>query len=226
VGGAGGPPLASTAELTWGLILAVLRHIPQEDAAVRSGGWQTTVGRDLLGARLGLVGLGRIGHQIAAIATAFGMDIVAWSQHLDPAVAAAAGVQSVSKEELFATADVVSVHLVLSPRTRRLIGEPELRAMRSDAILVNTSRGPIIDQNALRSALSEGWIAGAGLDVYDLEPLAADDWLRTSPRTVLTPHLGYVTERTMEGWYDDIAEDIAAWQRGEPVRVITGDPRA
>jgi len=224
--GAGGVPLASTAELTWGLILAVLRHIPQEDAAMRCGGWQTTVGRDLLGARLGLVGLGRIGHQMAAIATAFGMDVVAWSQHLDPAVAAAAGVTAVSKEELFATSDVVSVHLVLSDRTRRLIGEPELRLMQSAAILVNTSRGPIIEERALRRALTEEWIAGAGLDVCGWEPLPVDHWLRRSPRTVLTPHLGYVTERTMEGWYAEIAEDIAAWHRGEPIRVLCTDPAA
>jgi len=222
--GTGGPPTANTAELTWGLILSLLRHIPAEDARVRAGGWQHTVGQDLLGARLGLVGLGRIGHQMARIAAAFEMDVVAWSQHLDPEVATAAGVRAVTKEELFATANVVSVHVVLSPRTRHLIGEPELRAMQSSAILVNTSRGPIVEPSALRRALAEGWIAGAGLDVYDVEPLPADDPLRTAPRTVLTPHLGYVTERTMDHWYDDVAGDIAAWSRGEPVRVITGDP--
>jgi phosphoglycerate dehydrogenase-like enzyme len=222
--GTGGPPSANTAELTWGLILSLLRHIPAEDAAVRAGGWQTTVGRDLLGARLGLVGLGRIGQQMARIAAAFEMDVVAWSQHLDPAVAAAAGVQAVTKEDLFATADVVSVHLKLSDRTRHLIAEPELRAMQPSAILVNSSRGPIIEPSALARALAEGWIAGAGLDVYDVEPLPAGDPLRTAPRTVLTPHLGYVTERTMDYWYDEIAQDIAAWRRGEPIRVISGDP--
>jgi len=224
--GTGGPPSANTAELAWGLILSLLRHIPEEDARLRAGGWQQTVGRDLLGARLGLVGLGRIGHQMARIAAAFEMDVVAWSQHLDPEVAAAAGVQAVTKEDLFATSDVVSVHLVLSDRTRHLIGEPELRAMQSSAILVNSSRGPIIEPSALARALAEGWIAGAGLDVYDVEPLPAGDPLRTAPRTVLTPHLGYVTERTMDYWYDEIAQDIAAWRRSEPIRVITGDPRA
>jgi phosphoglycerate dehydrogenase-like enzyme len=222
--GTAGPPTANTAEIAWGLILSVLRHIPEEDAGVRAGGWQRTVGRDLLGARLGLVGLGRIGHQMARIAAGFEMDVVAWSQHLDPAVAAAAGVQAVSKEELFATSDVVSVHVVLSDRSRGLIGEPELRLMQSSAVLVNTSRGPIIDKPALLRALEQGWIAGAGLDVFDTEPLPADDPLRTVPRVVLTPHLGYVTERTMDYWYDEIAQGIAAWQRGTPVRVITGDP--
>ena len=221
--GTGGPPTANTAELTWGLILSVLRHIPAEDAGMRAGGWQQTVGRDLLGARLGLVGLGRIGHQMARIAAGFEMDVVAWSQHLDPEVAAAAGVQAVTKEELFATSDVVSVHVVLSDRSRGLIGEPELQLMQRSAVLVNTSRGPIIDKPALLRALDEGWIAGAGLDVYDTEPLPAGDPLRTAPNTVLTPHLGYVTERTMDYWYGEIAEGIAAWQAGEPVRLITGE---
>ncbi|HEY2288724.1 MAG TPA: D-2-hydroxyacid dehydrogenase family protein [Streptosporangiaceae bacterium] len=221
--GTEGPQSANTAEIAWGLILSVLRHIPEEHAAVQAGGWQRTVGRDLLGTRLGLVGLGRIGHQMARIAAGFEMDVVAWSQHLDPAVAAAAGVTAVTKDELFETADVVSVHLVLSDRSRGLIGAPELRLMQSSAILVNTSRGPIIDKAALLTALDEGWIAGAGLDVYDAEPMAADDPLRTAPRTVLTPHLGYVTDRTMDYWYDEIAQGIAAWQRGEPVRVITGE---
>jgi phosphoglycerate dehydrogenase-like enzyme len=221
--GTAGPPTANTAELAWGLILSVLRHIPAEDAAIRAGGWQHTLGRDLLGTRLGLVGLGRIGHQMARIGAAFEMEVVAWSQHLDPGEAAAAGVRAVTKAELFATADVVSVHLVLSDRSRNLISEPELRAMKPSAILVNTSRGPIIERAALLQALGEGWIAGAGLDVYDVEPLPADDPLRTAPRTVLTPHLGYVTERTMARWYDDVIEDIAAWRRGDPIRIITGD---
>jgi phosphoglycerate dehydrogenase-like enzyme len=221
--GTAGPPTANTAELAWGLILSVLRHIPAEDAGIRAGGWQHTLGRDLLGTRLGLVGLGRIGHQMARIGAAFEMEVVAWSQHLDPGEAAAAGVRAVTKAELFATADVVSVHLVLSDRSRNLIGEPELRAMKPSAILVNTSRGPIIERAALLQALGEGWIAGAGLDVYDVEPLPAGDPLRTAPRTVLTPHLGYVTERTMARWYDDVIEDIAAWRRGDPIRIITGD---
>ena len=173
VSGTSGPPSANTAELTWALILALVRHLPAEAAAMRQGGWQHTVGRDLLGATLGVAGLGRIGHQMARIAQAFEMDVIAWSQNLDPAVAAAAGVRAVSKADLFGAADVVSVHLMLSDRTRGLIAEPELRGMKPTAYLVNTSRGPIIDSAALLRALNEGWIAGAGLDVYDTEPLPA-----------------------------------------------------
>jgi phosphoglycerate dehydrogenase-like enzyme len=221
VSGTSGPRTTNTAELAWALILSLVRHLPEEAASVREGGWQHTVGTDLLGSTLGLAGLGRIGHQMARIAQAFQMEVIAWSQNLDPAVAGEAGVRAVSKEDLFATADVVSVHLMLSDRTRGLITERELRSMKPTAYLVNTSRGPIIDSAALLRALNEGWIAGAGLDVFDTEPLPADDPLRRAPRTVLTPHLGYVTERTMTHWYEDAVEDIAAWQRGEPVRLLT-----
>ncbi|HUY47461.1 MAG TPA: D-2-hydroxyacid dehydrogenase family protein [Streptosporangiaceae bacterium] len=217
----GGPASANTAELAWGLILSLQRHLPAEIGAVRDGHWQHTVGTDLLGATMGLVGMGRIGHQMARIAHAFEMEVIAWSQHLDPAVAAEAGVRAVSKEDLFAAADVVSIHLVLSERTRHLVTERELRSMKPSAVIVNTSRGPIIDSAALLRALREGWIAGAGLDVYDTEPLPADDPLRSAPRTVLTPHIGYVTARTMAHWYEDAVENIAAWQRGEPIRVLT-----
>jgi phosphoglycerate dehydrogenase-like enzyme len=223
VSGTSGPRTTNTAELTWALILALVRHLPEEAASVRDGGWQHTVGTDLLGATLGLVGLGRIGHQMARIGQAFGMDVIAWSQNLDPAVAAEADVRAVSKADLFGAADVVSVHLMLSDRTRGLITERELRAMKPTAYLVNTSRGPIIDAAALLRALNEGWIAGAGLDVYDTEPLPVDDPLRRAPHTVLTPHLGYVTERTMSHWYEDAVEDIAAWQQGKPVRLLTQD---
>ncbi len=221
VSGTSGPRTTNTAELTWALILALVRHLPEEAASVRDGGWQHTVGTDLLGTTLGLAGLGRIGHQMARIGQAFGMDVIAWSQNLDPAVAAEADVRAVSKADLFGAADVVSVHLMLSDRTRGLITERELRAMKPTAYLVNTSRGPIIDAAALLRALNEGWIAGAGLDVYDTEPLPVDDPLRHAPRTVLTPHLGYVTERTMSHWYEDAVEDIAAWQQGKPVRLLT-----
>ena len=220
VSGTSGPPSANTAELAWALILSLVRHVPEETTAMREGGWQHTVGTDLLGATLGLVGLGRIGRQMARIGQAFQMDVIAWSQNLDAAVAAESGVRRVSKEELFGAADIVSVHLMLSDRTRGLITERELRSMKPRAYLVNTSRGPIIDSAALLRALNEGWIAGAGLDVYDAEPLAVDDPLRRAPRTVLTPHLGYVTERTMAHWYEDAVEDIAAWQRGEPIRLL------
>jgi phosphoglycerate dehydrogenase-like enzyme len=207
-------------ELTWELILAVARHVPEEDAGVRAGGWQRTVGTDLVGATFGVVGLGRLGTRVARIGQAFGMDVVAWSQHLTDERAAEAGVRRVDRAELFGTADVVTVHLVLSDRTRGLVGRDELAAMKPGAILVNTSRGPIVDDAALLAALHEGRIGGAGLDVYDREPLPADAALRSAPRTVLTPHLGYVTRDTYTVFYRDAVEDVAAFLRGEPVREI------
>ena len=217
------PRSSPGASRTWALILSLVRHLPAETAAVRRGGWQHTVGMDLMGATLGLAGLGRIGSQLARIGQAFEMDVIAWSQHLDPAAAADKGVRAVSQADLFATADVVSIHLVLSDRTRGLVTERELRAMKPTAYLVNTSRGPIIDRAALLRALHEGWIAGAGLDVYDTEPLPPNDPLLNAPNALLSPHLGYVTARTMQTWYADAVEDIAAWQRGAPVRVLTAD---
>lgn len=211
---------SNTVEMTWALILAVLRHLPDEVASVRGGGWQQTIGTELFGATLGLVGLGRIGRQMVPVAKAFGMDVIAWSTNLDPAAAAEQGARAVAKPELFAGADVVSVHQVLSRRSRGLVGAEELRAMKNTAILVNTSRGPIVDETALLQALEEGWIAGVGLDVYDVEPLPADHPLRCAPRAVLTPHLGYVTRPTLAAWYDDVVEDIKAWRRGDPIRVL------
>jgi len=222
VSGTDGPRSANTAELTWALILSLVRHLPAEIAAVRRGGWQHTVGMDLMGATLGLAGLGRIGSQMARIGQAFEMDVIAWSQHLDPAAAAEKGVRAVSQANLFATADVLSIHLVLSDRTRGLVTERELRQMKPTAYLVNTSRGPIIERAALLRALQEGWIAGAGLDVYDAEPLPPNDPLLNATNVLLSPHLGYVTARTMQTWYADAVDDIAAWQRGEPIRVLTG----
>ena len=210
-----------TAELTWGLILAVARHIPQEDASVRAGGWQETVGTDLAGARLGIVGLGGQGSQVARIGLAFGMDVVAWSENLTDERAAEVGVRRVDKDELFGTSDVVTVHTLLSKRTRGLIGADDLARMKPTAILVNTSRGPIVDQQALLDALQGGRIAGAGLDVFDEEPLPRDHPLRTAPRTVLTPHLGYVTRDTYEIFYREAVEDVAAWIAGSPLRVLT-----
>src|SRR3954465_3623660 len=168
--GTGSQPTA-TAELTWGLILAVMRHIPQEDAALRAGGWQQTIGGDLAGARLGVVGLGRLGSQVARVGQAFGMDVVAWSQNLTDERAAEVGVRRVERDELFATADVVTVHLLLSRRTRGLIGAEDLGRMKPTAVLVNTSRGPIVEQQALLDALHGGRIAGAGLDVFETEPM-------------------------------------------------------
>jgi phosphoglycerate dehydrogenase-like enzyme len=207
-------------ELTWALILAVTRHVPQEDAAVRVGGWQQTVGTDLAGARLGVVGLGRLGSQVARIGQAFGMDVVAWSANLTDERAASVGVRRVARDELFASSDVVTVHLVLSDRTRGLIGRDQLGRMKAGAYLVNTSRGPIVDEVALLAALRDGGIAGAGLDVFDQEPLPADHPLRREPRVVLTPHLGYVTEKTYEVFYRDAVEDVAAYLSGSPIRLL------
>jgi len=217
--GTGAHP-TGTAELTWALVLAVARHIPEEDAGMRAGGWQRTVGTDLAGARLGVVGLGRLGTRVARIGQAFGMDVVAWSQNLTDERAAEVGVRRVDKDELLATSDVVTVHLVLSERTRGLVGRDELARMKRSAILVNTSRGPVVDEAALLEALSEGHLAGVGLDVYDREPLPADAALRTAPRTVLTPHLGYVTRDTYRVFYGDAVEDVAAFLRGTPIRAL------
>jgi phosphoglycerate dehydrogenase-like enzyme len=216
-----GAQATSTVELTWALILATLRHIPQEDAAMRAGAWQQTVGGDLAGARLGVIGLGRIGSQVARIGAAFGMDVVAWSQNLTEERAAEAGARRVEKEELFATADVVTVHLVGSTRTRGLIGADDLALMMHTAVLVNTSRGPIVEEAALIDVLRDGRIAGAGIDVYDQEPLPRDHPLRELRRAVLTPHLGYVTRGSYEIYYREAVEDVAAFLAGAPIRVLS-----
>ena len=211
---------SATVEHGWALILAWARSIPTEDRNVRDGGWQTTVGFDLAGRTLGLVGLGRLGSAMVPVAKAFGMEVLAWSQNLDPAAAAEAGARAVIKEELFRQADVVSVHYKLSERSAGLVGSEELGLMKRTALLVNTSRGPIVDTAALLNALWNHRIAGAALDVYDTEPLPPDDPLRQSPRTVLTPHLGYVTSNTYDAFYGDAVEDIAAFLAGDPVRVL------
>ena len=210
----------STAELTWGLIIALARHLVAEDRRVRAGGWQHTLGLDLAGARLGVVGLGRLGSRVAAIGLAFGMDVVAWSQNLLPERAAEVGVQAVSKAELFSTSDVVTLHLKLSDRTRGVVGAPELALMRPTAYLVNTSRGPLIDEAALVDALQQQTSAGAGLDVFDVEPLPADHPLRMLPNTVLTPHIGYATVATYDTWWQQVVENIRTWADGEPLRVL------
>ncbi|RZU32445.1 D-2-hydroxyacid dehydrogenase family protein [Blastococcus saxobsidens] len=215
-----GSNATATVELTWGLILAAVRHIPQEDAGMRAGGWQRTVGGDLAGARLGVIGLGRLGSRVATIGQAFGMDVVAWSQNLTDERAAEVGVRRVERDELFATADVATIHLLLSKRTRGLIGAADLALMKHTAVLVNTSRGPIVQQQPLLDALREDRIGAAALDVYDEEPLPADSPLRTAPRTVLTPHLGYVTRGTYEVFYGEAVEDVAAFVAGEPIRVL------
>ena len=218
-----GPGKSSSAtELTWALILAVRRHVVAEDRALRDGRWQTTIGTDLAGSTLGVLGLGRLGTQVARIGQAFDMRVIAWSQNLTPERAAEAGATWVPKEELFAASDVVTVHLKLSERTTGLVGAAELAAMKPSAVLVNTSRGPIVDQDALVAALTAGGIAGAGLDVYDVEPLPPGNPLRGAPNTVLLPHLGYVTEGGYRSMYDQVVEDITAWRAGTPVRVLAG----
>jgi phosphoglycerate dehydrogenase-like enzyme len=210
VAGTGGTP-THTAELTWALILALARHIPAEDRAVREGGWQHTVGLELAGRTLGVIGLGRLGSQVARIGEAFGMDVIAWSQNMDTPL---------TKEELLQRSDIVTIHLRLSERTQGLIGAAELALMKPSALLINTSRGPIVDEDALLEALRTGRIAGAGIDVYDIEPLPADHPLRSAPNTVLTPHVGYVTDASYAVFFGEALEDIAAFLRGEPIRVI------
>jgi phosphoglycerate dehydrogenase-like enzyme len=210
----------ATAELAWALILGLARKIPAEDANMRQGGWQTTIGTDIAGTTLGLVGLGNLGKQMVPVAKAFGMDVVAWSTNLDPEEARAAGAEPVTKDELFERSDFVSVHYKLSDRSRGLIGAGELALMKASAFLVNTSRGPIVDTNALLDALDAGTIAGAGIDVYDTEPLPADHPLRSAPRTIITPHLGYVTEDTYMVFFNDAVEDVLAYLAGDPVRVL------
>ncbi len=210
----------STAELTWGLIHAVLRHVPTEDANIREGRWQTTVGTGLAGKTLGVLGLGRIGTAVARVGAAFDMPVVAWSPNLTPERAAEGRATFVDRDTLFATADVLTIHLVLAQTTRGLVGARDLAAMKPEAILVNTARGPIVDEAALLDALERGTIAGAGLDVFDTEPLPAYHPLRRANRTVLTPHVGYVTQENYRLFYSETVEAVAAYLAGSPVRVI------
>ena len=220
----GGESQFATPELAWGLILACARHIPHEDRRMRAGRWQETIGTALCGQTLGIVGLGRIGSRMAVIGGAFGMKLLAWSQNLTPGRAAAAGATLVPKEELLAQSDVITIHVVLGERTRGLIGRSDFALMKPSAILVNTARGPIIDEAALLEALSGRRIRAAGLDVYDEEPLPADHPLHALDNAVLTPHLGYVTEGTYRMFYQDMVEDIAAWRAGAPIRVLAAKP--
>jgi phosphoglycerate dehydrogenase-like enzyme len=213
----GGPGVSSTVEVAWALILATAKHVTVEDAALREGRWQTDLPVNLSGATLGLLGLGRLGAQMVGPARAFGMDVISWSQNLTAERAAETGARLVSREQLFAESDWVSVHLVLSERTRGLVGPAELAAMKPGATLINTSRGPIVDHDALVQALRAGRVT-AGLDVYDHEPLPAGDPLTGLPGAVLLPHLGYVSESAMRTMYGQVVEDIGAWRAGEPIR--------
>jgi len=212
---------SSTVEHTWALILAWSRHIVEEAGNMSAGRWQTTLGNGLAGNTLGVVGLGRIGSAVAAVGSAFGMRVVAWSQNLTTERAHAAGADLVGFHELLAQSDVVTVHLVLSDRTRHLIGAPEIALMRPSALLVNTSRGPIVDTVALASAVGSGALAGAAVDVYDEEPPAADHPLRSTRGVLATPHLGYVTREVYEVFYGQAVEDVVAFLDGAPVRQIS-----
>jgi phosphoglycerate dehydrogenase-like enzyme len=209
-----------TAELTWGLILALVRQIPREDRAVREGHWQTTLGLGLKGKTLGLLGLGRLGSQVAKIGLAFGMDVIAWSENLTAERAAAAGAALVDKAALFARADIVSIHVVLSARSRGIVGAAELQRMKPSAFLVNTSRGPVVDEAALLEALHRRRIAGAALDVFEPEPLASDHPLLALDNVIVTPHLGYVTEENYRLIYAHAVEDIRAFVDGKVLRGI------
>jgi phosphoglycerate dehydrogenase-like enzyme len=213
---------SATAELTWALILSLARHVPAEDAGIRGGGWQHTMGFGLRGRALGVVGLGNLGTRVAGIGGAFGMEVLAWSQHLTAQAAASAGARAVPKDELFDAADVVTIHYKLSPRSEGIVGAREIGLMKPTAYLVNTSRGPLVDTDALVAALRAGAIAGAALDVYDEEPLPVGHPLRNAPRTVLTPHIGYVTDDGYRVFYGEAVEDIAAFAAGHPVRVLAG----
>jgi phosphoglycerate dehydrogenase-like enzyme len=200
-----------TVELTWAMIMASARNLAGENASVRVGGWQTSVGRELRGRVLGILGLGGIGSQIARIGTAFGMEVLAWSQHLTPEKAEAAGAILVPKDALLTESDVLTIHLVLSDRTRGLIGAHELARMKPTSWLVNTSRGPIVDEAALIDALSTHSIGGAAIDVFDTEPLPPDHPLRTLPNVLATPHIGYVAQDLYRTFYGDAAAAINDW---------------
>jgi phosphoglycerate dehydrogenase-like enzyme len=217
-GGAG----RATAELAFALMLGHARHLREEFDAMRpGGGWQTTLGFDLEGRTLGIIGLGNLGSKVARIGTAFGMKVIAWSENLTPERARERGAERVDKDELFRRADVVTIHSVLSPRTRGLVGERELALMKSTALLINTSRGPIVDEAAVLAALREKRIAGYGADTFDVEPLPPDHPLRAERRALLTPHLGYVTEETYRDFYGGMVQAIEAWLAGKPVNVLT-----
>jgi phosphoglycerate dehydrogenase-like enzyme len=208
-------------EITIGMIIALTRNFVAEDAAVRAGGWQHTIGPGLAGLTLGVVGLGRLGTPVARLAQAFDMNVVAWSPNLTAERALEHGVRAVGKAELFASSDVVTIHMPLSERSRGLIGAAEFAAMKASGYLVNTSRGPIVDEAALVDALRTGRIAGAALDVYAVEPLPVDHPLRSLSNTLLLPHIGYVTTDAYRTWYGEVVEDIVAWVEGAPVRVLS-----
>lgn len=209
-----------TVDITWGLIIGLMRDLPAQERALREGRWQTSVGWALEGRTLGVVGLGKLGGRVAKVAQAFGMKVIAWSQNLTEARAAEVGATRVDKAALFEQADVVTLHLILSDRSRGIVGAADLARMKRTAFVVNTSRGPLIDQDALIAALKDGRIAGAGIDVFDIEPLPAGHPILSAPNTLLTPHLGYVSQQNYRAYYQGCVEAIEAFDAGAPVRVI------
>jgi len=211
-----------TAELTWSMILCLACNIPGHDHAMKSGGWQTALNGMLQGKTLGVLGLGKLGGAVAAIGKAFGMRVIAWSENLTEAVAAERGAERVEKNELMAKSDYISIHLVLSERTRGLVDAADLARMKSTAYIVNTSRGPIIDESALLDALRSNRIAGAAIDVYEIEPLPANHPIRSLDNALLTPHMGYVARDNIAHMYSQAAEDISAFLNGAPIRVLNG----
>jgi phosphoglycerate dehydrogenase-like enzyme len=212
-----------TVDLTWGLILCLARGIPAQERSLREGRWQgMPLGFTLEGRRLGVMGLGNLGSRVAKVGAALGMEVIAWSQNLTAEKAAAAGARLVDKATLMREADVLTLHLVLSDRSRGIVGPGDIALMKRGAYLVNTSRGPLVDQDALIAALKEGRIAGAGLDVFDQEPLPADHPILSAPNTVLTPHLGYVTEENYRAYFASAVESILGYIAGTPVREIKG----
>ncbi|HEY9523336.1 MAG TPA: D-2-hydroxyacid dehydrogenase family protein [Thermopolyspora sp.] len=225
-GTAGRTGSAGTVELTWALILACARRVPVQDASIRAGGWQATtpgsIGTTLSGKTLGIVGLGNIGAALVPVARAFGMRVTGWSRNLTAERAAQVGVTPLPREEFFATADFVTVHIKGGPRAHHYVNADDLRHMGPSSYLVNTSRGPVVDQDALARAVREGAIAGAALDVYDEEPLPKDHPLRDLPGIVLTPHIGYVTQETYREYFPQLVEGVTAFLAGDPVRVLGG----
>jgi len=210
----------STAELTWALILGLVRNIRQEAENMYQGYWQTTLGYDLKGKTLGIIGLGNIGSQVAKIGIAFGMNVIAWSENLKLSVAKNNQVLAVTKEELLEKSDFVTIHTVLSDRTKNLIIKKDLESMKETAFLINTSRGPIVNEFDLVEVLEKNIIAGAGLDVYDIEPLPENHKLRFLPNALLLPHLGYVTKENYEIFYSQMFENLQAFKEGKPIRII------
>ena len=210
-----------TAELTWGLIIGAARRIAEDHRGMRDGLWQTRIGNRLEGKTLGVLGLGRLGGAVARVGLAFNMKIIAWSRNLTAERAATIGVQRVDKQTLLQQSDILTVHIVLSPRSRGLVGRDDIALMKKTAILVNTSRGPIVDTDAVVEALTAGRLGYAAFDVYDREPLPADHPLRRAPNVLLTPHIGYVTEENYRSSYPQIVENVLAFLDGKPIRVIS-----